>query len=75
VRGLRGATDLEYELQMAHTNSRLAPGHETLFLAPSPELGHVSSSLVRQIARLGGDVSPFVSPPVLQALRRRFGGE
>lgn len=72
VRGLRGATDLEYELQMAHTNSRLAPGHETLFLAPSPELGYVSSSLVRQIARLGGDVAPFVSPPVLRALQQRF---
>lgn len=72
VRGVRTVADWEYELQMAMMNRRLAPGVETVFLAPAPEHAFVSGTLVRQIAALGGDVSPFVPPPVL---RRLVGGE
>ena len=72
VRGLRGTGDLEYERPMALSNRAMAPGVETLFLLPSSETAHISGSLVRQIARLGGDVSPFVPGPVLRALQARF---
>ncbi len=74
VRGIRNATDLEYERQMAHTNRTLAPGIETLLLLSSPEHAHVSSTLVRQIARLGGDVRPFVPAHVAAALRAKLAG-
>ncbi|TSE25284.1 Phosphopantetheine adenylyltransferase [Tepidimonas sediminis] len=69
VRGLRHGTDLDYETPMATLNARLAPGVETVFLLPQPQLQCISSTLVREIARLGGDVSALVSPPVAQALR------
>ena len=71
VRGVRNGSDLDYEMGMAHTNAELAPGLETVFLAPAPDCAHVSSSLVRQIAGLGGDVSSFVPPAVAEALSAR----
>lgn len=74
VRGLRAVSDFEYEFQMALMNRQLAGGIETIFLAPDVEYSFLSSSLVRQIAALGGDVSRFVAPPVLTRLRARFGG-
>jgi len=74
VRGVRGATDLEYERQMALTNRAMLPGVETVFLLPAPEHQTISSSLVRQIASMGGDVSSFVPPAVHAALRKRFEG-
>lgn len=73
LRGLRAGSDFDYEAQMARTNRTLAPGVDTLFLASSPEVAHVSSTLVRQIASLGGDCSALVPPPVAAALTRRFG--
>jgi pantetheine-phosphate adenylyltransferase len=74
VRGLRAVSDFEYEFQMALMNRRLWEPMETVFLAPDLEHSYLSSSLVRQIASLGGDVSPFVPPPVLQRLTARFAG-
>jgi pantetheine-phosphate adenylyltransferase len=74
LRGLRSGSDFDYEAQMAGTNRVLAPGVDTVFLAASPGVAHVSSTLVRQIASLGGDCSAFVPPPVAAALARRFGG-
>ena len=68
VRGLRAVTDFEYEYQMAMMNRHLAPGLETVFLLPSHETSFVSASLVREVARFGGDVAPFVHPVVAQAL-------
>ncbi|HLV25498.1 MAG TPA: pantetheine-phosphate adenylyltransferase [Gemmatimonadales bacterium] len=74
IRGLRAVSDFEYEFQMALMNRRLAPDLETMFMLPSVETTYVSSSLVREVARFGGDVSPFVHPDVQQALRDRFAG-
>ena len=73
IRGLRGATDFEYELQMAQMNRALRPQLETIFLAAPAQRAFVSSSLVREIASLGGDVGQFVAPPVLDAIRERVG--
>jgi pantetheine-phosphate adenylyltransferase len=73
MRGLRAVSDFEYEFQLAGMNRRMAPDIETLFLTPAEQYAYISSSLVKQIARLGGDVSPFVSPSVHAALRNRFG--
>jgi pantetheine-phosphate adenylyltransferase len=73
VRGLRAVSDFEYEFQMALMNRQLWPGTETLFLAPDPHYSYLSSSLVREIASLGADVSEFVSPPVRARLSSRFG--
>jgi len=73
IRGLRAVSDFEYEFQLAGMNRRMAPDIETLFLSPAEQYGHISSSLVREIARLGGDVSAFVAPIVQAALRERFG--
>ena len=72
VRGLRAVSDFEYEFQMALMNRRLWDGMETVFLAPDLEHLYLSSSLVRQIASLGGDVSPFVPPNVLRRLQEKF---
>ena len=66
VRGVRTVADWEYESQLAIMNRRLLPGLETVILPAEPMHAHVSSTLVRQIATLGGDVAPFVSPPVLR---------
>lgn len=74
VRGLRGAADFEYEAQMARMNRALRPAVETVFLAAAPERAFVSASLVREVASLGGDVSGFVSPLVLQRIRERGSG-
>ncbi|HEX6040238.1 pantetheine-phosphate adenylyltransferase [Longimicrobium sp.] len=74
VRGLRAVSDFEYEFQMALMNRRLWDGMETVFLAPDLEHSYLSSSLVRQIAALKGDVSPFVPQNVLRRLNERFGG-
>jgi pantetheine-phosphate adenylyltransferase len=71
VRGVRGASDLEYERQMALTNRAMDPELETVFVLPAPELAHVSSTLVRQIAGLGGDLTPFVPPQVAAFLAKR----
>ncbi len=74
LRGLRAVSDFEYEFQLASMNRRLAPGVETMFLTPAEQYAFLSSSLVREIAALGGDVSPFVHPTVEAALRGRFAG-
>ena len=73
MRGLRAVSDFEYEFQLAGMNRRMAPDVETLFLTPAEQYAYISSSLVREIARLGGDVSTFVAPVVQTALRERFG--
>jgi len=72
VRGLRAVSDFEYEFQMALMNRNLAPGIETVFLVPAFDLTYLSSSLVREVARFGGDVSALVHPKVQQALKRKF---
>ena len=73
IRGLRAVSDFEYEFQMALMNRNLAPHIETVFLVPAFDLTFVSSSLVREVARFGGDVSQLVDPTVQQALKRKFG--
>ena len=73
VRGLRAVSDFEYEFQMALMNRTLAPTLETVFLVPAFDLTYLSSSLVREVARFGGDVSQLVQPSVQQALRKKFG--
>ena len=72
LRGLRAVSDFEYEFQLASMNRHLIPEAETLFLTPAEKYSFISSSLVREIARLGGDVSGFVHPAVQQALRQRW---
>ncbi len=74
VRGLRAISDFEYELQMAQMNQKLWPEVETLFLVPEARYSFISSSLVREVASLGGDVSSFVSPGVLDRLREKLSG-
>lgn len=73
LRGLRALSDFEFEFQLAGMNRRMAPEIETLFLTPAEPYTVLSSSLVREIARLGGDVSSFVAPVVQAALQERFG--
>lgn len=68
IRGLRAVSDFEYEFQLAGMNRRLAPQIETIFLTPAEQYAFISSTLVREIARLGGDVSEFVHPEVNKAL-------
>ena len=72
LRGLRAVSDFEYEFQLASMNRHLIPQVETLFLTPAEEYGFISSSLVREISRLGGDVSAFVPPAVAQALQAEW---
>jgi pantetheine-phosphate adenylyltransferase len=71
VRGLRAVSDFEYEFQMAGMNRTLMPEVETVFLTPSDQYQFVSGTFVREIASLGGDVSKFVAPSVLDRLKRR----
>jgi pantetheine-phosphate adenylyltransferase len=71
VRGLRAVSDFEYEFQMAGMNRQLMPDVETLFLTPSDQYQFVSGTFVREIAMLGGDVSKFVAPSVLERLKDR----
>ncbi|MDR0594797.1 MAG: pantetheine-phosphate adenylyltransferase, partial [Bifidobacteriaceae bacterium] len=73
VKGLRGGHDLGHEEPMALVNKELA-GIETVFLAAAPNWGHISSSLVKDVARHGGDVSAYVTPSVAAALAEAFGG-
>ena len=69
IRGVRVYSDFEYEFQMALTNRRMAPEIETLFMMPSENLAYVTASTVREIARYGGDTSPFVTPAVQRRLK------
>ena len=72
LRGLRAVSDFEYEFQLASMNRHLIPGVETLFMTPAEKYGFISSSLVREISRLGGDVSGFVPPAVAAALQAQW---
>ena len=74
LRGLRAVSDFEYEFQMASMNRHLIPEVETLFLTPAEQYGFISSSLVREISRLGGDVSGFVPAAVAAALEVQWRG-
>jgi pantetheine-phosphate adenylyltransferase len=74
LRGLRAVADFEYEYQMALMNRHLAPQLETMFMVPSLEVSYVSSSLVREVARFGGDIEQLVHPAGARALRARFAG-
>ena len=73
IRGLRAVSDFEYEFQLANMNRRLTEEVETAFLTPTEEFTFISSSLVKEVAELGGDVSGFVSPKVRLALLERVG--
>ena len=72
LRGLRAISDFEYEFQLASLNRHLAPEIETVFLTPAEQYSYISSSMVREIARLGGDVSHLVPDQVAEALRSKF---
>ena len=73
IRGLRAVSDFEYEFQLAAMNRHLTQAVETVFLTPTDEYTFISSTLVKEIATLGGDVSEFVSAPVKSALLKRVG--
>ena len=73
LRGIRTVTDFEYEHQLANMNRAMNSEFESIFLTPSNSLAYISSSLVREIASMKGDVSDFVTEPVLAALNRKFG--
>ena len=73
LRGLRDGTDLDYEMQMAGMNGTMAPEVQTVFLPASPNVRHITATLVRQIAQMGGDVGPFVPAQVVERLKARFG--
>ncbi len=72
IRGLRDATDFDYEMQLAGMNGRMAPAIRTVFLPASPETRPITATLVRQIARLGGDVGPFVPAFIARKLTQKF---
>ena len=72
-RGLRDGTDFDYEMQMAGMNGAMAPGVDTVFLPASPGVRHITGTLVRQIAMMGGNVSQFVSPAVARRLKAKAG--
>ncbi len=72
VRGLRAVSDFEFEFQMALMNRRLAPKIETVYLMPNERYTYLSSSLIKDVARHGGDVSRFVPAPVVRALKEKF---
>jgi pantetheine-phosphate adenylyltransferase len=72
IRGLRAVSDFEYEFQMALMNRHLSGHLETVFMVPSLDMTYVSSSIVREVARYGGDVSQLVHPGVAEAMRRKF---
>ena len=73
IRGLRDGTDLDYEMQMAGMNASIAPGLQTVFLPASPEDRHVTATLVRQIAQMGGDIAPFVPASVGVRVHQKLG--
>ncbi len=70
IRGLRDTTDYNYEMQMVGMNSQMAPDLQTVFVPATPHVRHISATLVRQIAQMGGDISAFVPPVVLKALSK-----
>jgi len=72
LRGLRAVSDFEFEFQLAGMNRKLAPGIETVFMMPAEQYTYLSSSIVQEIAGLGGDVGEFVHPEVEKALRKRL---
>ena len=72
IRGLRDASDFDYEMQMAGMNGTLAPALRTVFMPASPEARHITATLVRQIASMGGDVSAFVPTSVARRIARKF---
>lgn len=72
LRGLRDGTDLDYEMQMAGMNAAMAPDVQTVFLPASPGVRHITGTLVRQIAKMGGDVAPFVPPAIVAALKAKL---
>lgn len=73
IRGIRSVSDFEYEINLANINKTLAPNIETVFLPTSPELAVVSSSMVKEIAKLDGDIKRFVTPNVAKAIESKFG--
>ena len=73
IRGLRAITDFEYELQMAQTNRIMAPDIDTMFLITSLEHAYLSSTTVREVAKLGGDISKFVPGFVAERIRKKYG--
>ena len=72
IRGLRAIADFEYEFQFAHMNRHLAPDVETVFLMTSEESFYVSSSLVKEVAGMGGDITGIAPPAVVEALNKKF---
>ena len=72
LRGLRAVTDFEFEFQLAQMNHTVCEQVETLFMMTSPECAYLSSSIVKEVGRLGGDISKFVPPQVLRALQNKF---
>lgn len=72
LRGLRDGTDLDYEMQMAGMNAAMAPGVQTIFMPASPDVRHITATLVRQIAAMGGNVRSFVPSEVAKALKAKF---
>jgi pantetheine-phosphate adenylyltransferase len=73
IRGIRSVSDFEYEINLANVNKTMAPEIETLFLPTSPELAVVSSSMVKEIAKYGADISKFVSDNVARDINKKFG--
>jgi pantetheine-phosphate adenylyltransferase len=73
IRGLRSASDFDYEMEMAGMNAAMAPAIQTIFLPASPHVRPITATLVRQIASMGGDVSSFVPPAVAACLKEKFG--
>jgi pantetheine-phosphate adenylyltransferase len=72
IRGLRDSTDFDYEMQMAGMNGTMAPGVQTVFLPASPAARPITATLVRQIAKMGGDITAFVPAPVAARLKAKF---
>ncbi|WP_029073917.1 pantetheine-phosphate adenylyltransferase [Kaistia adipata] len=72
IRGLRDGTDLDYEMQLTGMNGAMAPAIRTVFLPATPATRHITATLVRQIAKMGGDVAPFVPPCVARKLTQKF---
>jgi pantetheine-phosphate adenylyltransferase len=75
IRGLRDGSDFDYEMQMAGMNGTMAPGVQTVFLPASPAVRPITATLVRQIAKMGGDTTPFVPAPVAARLKTKFAGK
>ena len=72
IRGLRAVSDFEYEMQLSQTNNALAPEINTVFLITKPKYNFISSSTVKEVALMGGDISKFVSPPVAEYLKKKI---